>query len=369
MKRMLTAVLTALLLCLSASALADVTFMDVTVPEDAEYVDFGDAAVTDLDALADFLAQLPAVKRVDMFANQMVKADCDRLAERFPQIRWGWTLLIKGKDHKHLIRTDREILKYCWDLKALDIGHNNVTDLSFLYDLPDLRILILAANQVTDITPLASLKKLEYLEMFKNRVEDLSPLKELTHLMDLNLCNNRVKNLEVLGEMPWLKRLWIYQATGKDRYLRCARRAADNLCSVFGRDGLKMAPGHAVIEMALVRLYELTRDEKYLNECKFFLDCRGLRKFDLASSDMRVNGKYWQDHLPATGQRSAEGHAVRAMYFYSGMADWVRYSGDRDYETAVTAITAMEMMRFTFFEKAQVRPESMSPTAMEKKNG
>ena len=235
MKRMLTAVLTALLLCLSASALADVTFMDVTVPEDAEYVDFGDAAVTDLDALADFLAQLPAVKRVDMFANQMVKADCDRLAERFPQIRWGWTLLIKGKDHKHLIRTDREtfstlhnnkstvhtgedfaILKYCWDLKALDIGHNNVTDLSFLYDLPDLRILILAANQVTDITPLASLKKLEYLEMFKNRVEDLSPLKELTHLMDLNLCNNRVKNLEVLGEMPWLKRLWIYQATGKE---------------------------------------------------------------------------------------------------------------------------------------------------------
>lgn len=129
-----------------------------------------------------------------------------------------------------------------------------------------------------------------------------------------------------------------YQATGKDRYLRCARRAADNLCSVFGRDGLKMAPGHAVIEMALVRLYELTRDEKYLNECKFFLDCRGLRKFDPASPDMRVNGKYWQDHLPATGQRSAEGHAVRAMYFYSGMADWVRYSGDRDYETAVTAI-------------------------------
>ena len=99
-----------------------------------------------------------------------------------------------------------------------------------------------------------------------------------------------------------------------------------------------MAPGHAVVEMALVRLYELTRNERYLQGCKFFLDCRGIRKFDPTSGDQRVNGKYWQDHLPAIEQRTAEGHAVRALYFYSGMADWVRYSGDQAYETAVTAI-------------------------------
>lgn len=129
-----------------------------------------------------------------------------------------------------------------------------------------------------------------------------------------------------------------YMATGKDKLLQCARRATDNMLSVFNDNGIRMAPGHAVVEMALVRLYELTRDERYLNACKFFLDCRGLRKFDASSSDQRVNGKYWQDHLPAIKQRTAEGHAVRAMYFYSGMADWVRYSGDKDYETAVTAI-------------------------------
>ncbi|MGN0234201.1 MAG: glycoside hydrolase family 127 protein, partial [Bacteroidaceae bacterium] len=93
-----------------------------------------------------------------------------------------------------------------------------------------------------------------------------------------------------------------------------------------------------VVEMALVRLYELTGEERYLNGCKFFLDCRGVRKFDPTSADQRVNGKYWQDHLPAIQQRTAEGHAVRAMYFYSGMADWVRYSADKDYETAVTSI-------------------------------
>jgi DUF1680 family protein len=129
-----------------------------------------------------------------------------------------------------------------------------------------------------------------------------------------------------------------YQATGKDKLLKCAIKAADNMCDVFKEGGLKMAPGHAVVEMALVRLYELTGNEKYLNECKFFLDCRGIRKFDPSSDDLRVNGKYWQDHLPAIEQRSAEGHAVRALYFYSGMADWVRYSGDKDYQTAIDAI-------------------------------
>ena len=129
-----------------------------------------------------------------------------------------------------------------------------------------------------------------------------------------------------------------YLATGKDKLLNCAKRAADNMLGVFNEDGIKMAPGHAVVEMALVRLYELTREERYLQGCKFFLDCRGIRKFDPTSGDQRVNGKYWQDHLPAIEQRSAEGHAVRAMYFYSGMADWVRYSGDQAYETAVTAI-------------------------------
>lgn len=129
-----------------------------------------------------------------------------------------------------------------------------------------------------------------------------------------------------------------YLATGKEKLLNCAKKAADNMLSVFNEDGIKMAPGHAVVEMALVRLYELTREESYLQGCKFFLDCRGIRKFDPTSADLRINGKYWQDHLPAIEQRTAEGHAVRAMYFYSGMADWVRYTGDQAYETAVTAI-------------------------------
>ena len=151
--------------------------------------------------------------------------------------------------------------------------------------------------------------------------------------MDWNLSHETFNVAELIESA-----IAYYQATGKKKLLDCAKKAADNMLSVFNENGLKMAPGHAVVEMALVRLYELTNDAKYLNGCKFFLDCRGIRKFDPTSQDQRVNGKYWQDHLPAIEQRTAEGHAVRAMYFYSGMADWVRYSGDKDYETAVTSI-------------------------------
>lgn len=129
-----------------------------------------------------------------------------------------------------------------------------------------------------------------------------------------------------------------YAATGKDKLLQCAIRSADNLCAAFNDKGIRMAPGHAVVEMALVRLFEQTGDRRYLDECKFFLDCRGIRKFDPSSNDLRVNGKYWQDHLPAVKQREAVGHAVRALYFYAGMADWVRYSDDKDYRTAIDAI-------------------------------
>lgn len=232
MKKTIPALLT--VLCLSlllGAALADRTFEGVTVPDDADYVDFGDHAVSDLEGLADFLEGLPNVTRVDMFANEMTKDKCDALAERFPQIRWGWTLVIRSKDHKHLVRTDADafstlhnnkstphtsedfaILKYCWNMKALDIGHNAVTDIGFLRDLPELRVLIIACNRVEDISPLADLHYLEYAELFKNRIEDLTPLSGLDHLLDLNICFNRVHDWSPLTSLTQLKRLWCYRS-------------------------------------------------------------------------------------------------------------------------------------------------------------
>ena len=229
MKR--TIVFLILFLFIAVSADAEITFSTLSFPEDSEYIDLADTVVTDFDAFETFLDRFPHLTRVDMWNTLMTRDLCDRLAARYPDIKWGWTLLIrgKGKDHKHIIRTDDtsfstlhnnkspghtaeefEILKYCWDLKALDIGHNKVDRLDWLSAFPNLHVLIVACNHITDISPLAGLTHLEYAELFKNEIRDISPLRGLSHLMDLNLVKNKVSDLEPLMNLKRLKRLWIY---------------------------------------------------------------------------------------------------------------------------------------------------------------
>ena len=220
-----------LLLFCSAAGRAEVTYEGLSFSEDAEYIDLGDHIVRDFDAFTAFLDRMPGLKQVDMWQNRMTREQCDLLAQRYPGMKWGWTMVIRAGKDQHLVRTDYtswstlhnntsphhtsedfSVLKYCWNLLALDVGHNSVTDLSFLYDLPNLRVLIVACNQVEDITPIGSLKDLEYLEIFKNNITDISPLKGLPHLLDLNICFNHVKDLSPLREIKTLKRLWIYSS-------------------------------------------------------------------------------------------------------------------------------------------------------------
>lgn len=217
------------LLLLPAMALSEeMTFQEkVTVDQNAEYLDMGDVKIQDLDAFMNFLDQMPHLKKVDMFATPVKKAQIETLAARFPAIEFGWTMVIA----EHTIRTDQtafstlhnnqsahhssadfSILKYCKNLLALDVGHNAVDDLSFLYDLPQLKVLILACNQITDITPLASLKNLEYVELFKNRITDLGPIAEWEHVLDLNICFNRVKDYTPIMGLTSVERLWMYNS-------------------------------------------------------------------------------------------------------------------------------------------------------------
>lgn len=226
------ALLTILLLLLAGAASGEVAYGGKQWDPDAIYIDLGEQTVQDFDAFEAFLDQMPALRQVDMFATVVNAGTCDRLAARYPQIeKWGWTMRLQGKDHFHLIRTDFtswstlhnnksshhksedfRILKYCWNLKALDIGHNSVTDLDFLYDLPDLRVLIVACNMITDITPVAALKNLEYVELFKNKITDISPLRDLDHLLDVNICFNRISDWSPLYNLPNLMRLWLYSS-------------------------------------------------------------------------------------------------------------------------------------------------------------
>jgi DUF1680 family protein len=130
-----------------------------------------------------------------------------------------------------------------------------------------------------------------------------------------------------------------YLATGKKSLLNIALKNADLVCSVFGPDKKHVAPGHEVVEMGLVKLYRITGNEKYLNTAKFFVEQRGHYKgYDSKSKDEWKNGMYWQDDKPVVEQTEAEGHAVRAGYLYSAMADVAALTGDQKMLQAVDTI-------------------------------
>lgn len=122
-----------------------------------------------------------------------------------------------------------------------------------------------------------------------------------------------------------------YQATGKRTFLDIAVKYADCVCREIGpgEGQLVRVPGHQIAEMALAKLYLVTGDKKYLDEAKFFLDQRG----HTSRKDL-----YSQAHKPILEQDEAVGHAVRAGYFYAGIADVASLTGDSAYIRAIDRI-------------------------------
>ena len=122
-----------------------------------------------------------------------------------------------------------------------------------------------------------------------------------------------------------------FEATGKTNFLAIARKSADLVDRTFGWEPgkLKLTSGHQEMELALCKLYRVTGEERYLKLAKFRLDVRGRK-------DVRtIWGPGVQDHLPVLQQDEAVGHAVRAGYMYSGMADVAALTGDHSYMAAI----------------------------------
>ena len=202
LKRM-TAILLLLTMIISGAAAEKkekkketVTWRSLTVDKDTEYVNLEKRGVNDWENFYAFLAKLPNLKKVDMYN---IRTDDT-----------AFSTLYSGGDRKHSY-DEINMLTWCTNLYALDIGHHPVRKLDFLYKMPELRVLIVALCDVEDITPIASLKHLEYLEIFHNRIKDVSCLKDLKYLMDLDLVQNYVEDLSPLAEIKSLKRLWIYR--------------------------------------------------------------------------------------------------------------------------------------------------------------
>ncbi len=128
------------------------------------------------------------------------------------------------------------------------------------------------------------------------------------------------------------------QATGDDSLMRIMDRLVDLIRSTFGKEEGKIDgyPGHEEIELALMKAYRLTGKEKYRDLAEFFILNRGSkpgffsdpRFIELAKQDKALDASYYQAHKPVLEQESAEGHAVRAMYLFTGMSDVAAATGN-----------------------------------------
>ena len=126
-----------------------------------------------------------------------------------------------------------------------------------------------------------------------------------------------------------------YEGTGKRKILDCLCRFADLICDTFGTEEGKIHgyPGHEEVEIGLIKLARVTGNQKYLDQAKYFVDARGVGENyfmkEMSRPDYKLifpefadyTPEYSQSHEPVREQKTAEGHAVRAVYLYCAMAD------------------------------------------------
>ncbi len=186
-----------------------------------------------LSQIAAALDALPNIERVVMHKYRpSLNGMLDYLVNPYPDVQFDWTLrwnicsgrtvylrsdatafsTAKGRqDPRYTAKQIWNYLQHFPHLLAIDVGHNNVSDLSFLANFPKLRRLICIDSRtpVTDISVLAELPDLEYVELFMQGITDISPLAGHTKLLDLNLATNNITDLSPLYSCPNLQRLWI----------------------------------------------------------------------------------------------------------------------------------------------------------------
>ena len=192
---------------------------------DVDRISFNGSLIGDLSKLDDALEYMPNVKYIDLCHCGLPDASLAKFRDAHPDIKvvWivnlgRWTLRTDATAFSTLDGTTNKLrmttatmspLQYCTELRALDMGHQQLTDISFLENLPELRILILADNRISDISVLRKLKHLQYVELFMNSLTDISPLAECTEMLDLNLCYNFVKDVTPIAKLTKLQRLWM----------------------------------------------------------------------------------------------------------------------------------------------------------------
>ena len=216
---------------------------------DAEALDFRGASVDDNGAaLYSVLACMNHCTSLDMDGTEVDSEELAKLQALFPQTKIVWRVWF-GTNYS--VRTDVERifaskptvggmiedstpLRYCTEVKYLDLGHNDaMTDLSFAMYMPKLEVLIIAMTGVTDISPLRGCEKLEYLELNSTNIADLSPLEGHTALRHLNIAAcPHIRDISPLYGISEMERLWIGRDTPVPADQVQAMRAAAPGCTV-----------------------------------------------------------------------------------------------------------------------------------------
>lgn len=130
------------------------------------------------------------------------------------------------------------------------------------------------------------------------------------------------------------------EATGKDKLYNCMLKYVDLIERTFKFENAAefVTPGHEELELALVRLYDHSGNERYLKLADFFVDQRGANSKDRRSDESTERRKEMQDHAPIREQTTAEGHAVRLCYLYTAVADLAFRTNDKALKDAAYAV-------------------------------
>lgn len=200
--------------------------------ETVTFISLDNRVVGDVEDLKEKLRLFPNLTQVDMCDCGFTNEEMDDINQDLPDIKVVWRIRINRWSFRTdavafstyqpkvitymMTNKDAQAFKYCTDLRALDLGHNAITDYSFLQYLPELRILIVADNidrtyggYVKNLSYAKYCTHLQYFEFFISQVSDMSFLSELQELKDLNLCYTKVSDISVFKDLPNLERLWL----------------------------------------------------------------------------------------------------------------------------------------------------------------
>ena len=191
-----------------------------------EALDLSGAEIASYEAFSDALGYFPKLGRLEMHDCSLSDEQLAAIRDRYPDVDVVWTVrfgrwrvrtdavafstMQAGNNKNRMRSSDVQVLRYCRDLIALDLGHNDITDLEWIRELKHLQVLILAdSRKLKDITPIGTLTELKYLELFLTSVEDITPIANLSELLDVNLFFTHIDDITPLLSCKKLERIWL----------------------------------------------------------------------------------------------------------------------------------------------------------------